>query len=157
MASAIRDDRPGAAAAEAPLPPAVKAAYAAPSFATAAMAVLIFIYMNKFYADAVLVPLGYLALAIALARAFDAVTDPLMGWLSDRTRTRWGRRRPWFLLGAPLAALSYFALFSPPERLSGPEAGVWLRPEIVLSRRQRRKPVTRLRGVRRKGDDSPIT
>ena len=58
------------------------------------MAIPIFVYMSKFYADVVLVPLGYLALAIALARAFDAITDPLMGWVTDHTRSRWGRRSP---------------------------------------------------------------
>jgi GPH family glycoside/pentoside/hexuronide:cation symporter len=96
----------------------VKLVYAGPTFALAGMAIPIFVYMSKFYADVVLVPLGYLALAIALARAFDAITDPLMGWLSDRTRTRFGRRRPYLAIGAPLCGLAFFALFSPPASLS---------------------------------------
>ena len=86
------------------LPISVKLAYAAPAFASAGLALPIFALMPKFYSDVVHVPLGYLAIAIALARAFDAITDPLMGWISDRTNTRWGRRRPWMMIGAPLCA-----------------------------------------------------
>jgi GPH family glycoside/pentoside/hexuronide:cation symporter len=49
------------------------------------------------------------------ARLFDAVTDPAVGYLSDRTRTRWGRRRP-YLLGASIPlAFSLLWLFVPPE------------------------------------------
>ncbi len=111
---------------------AVKLAYSAPSLALAGMAVPIFIYMNKFYADVVLVPLGYLALAIALARAFDALTDPFMGWLSDRSRTRWGRRRPFLLIGAPLTAVAYVALFSPPPGFSSEAAATWFALSFLL-------------------------
>ena len=79
-----------------------KLLYGAPSFAGAAMIIPIFIHMPKFYADVVLVPLGYLAMAIAIARSLDALSDPLMGWISDHTHTRLGRRRPYMLIGAPL-------------------------------------------------------
>ena len=72
--------------------------YGAPSFAGAAVAIPILIHMPKFYSDVVLVPVGWIAMAIALARGLDAVTDPAMGWLSDRTRTRFGRRRPWIAI-----------------------------------------------------------
>ena len=61
------------------LPMAIKLAYGMPNFAGAAMVIPIGIHMNIFYSDVVLVPLGYIALAVALARAFDAITDPLMG------------------------------------------------------------------------------
>ena len=97
------------------LPMSIKLAYGMPNLAGAGMAIPIAIHMNIFYSDVVLVPLGYIALAVALARSFDAITDPLMGWISDRTNTRWGRRRPWMLLGAPLAAVAFVLLFSPPE------------------------------------------
>ena len=58
------------------------------------MAIPIVMHLPIFYSDEVLVPLGFIALVKALARAFDALTDPLMGWITDHTRTRWGRRRP---------------------------------------------------------------
>jgi GPH family glycoside/pentoside/hexuronide:cation symporter len=94
-------------------------------FPVAAMAVPVFVYLGKFYADVVLLPLGTLALAIALARAFDALTDPLVGWLSDATRSRWGRRRPYLALGAPLLGASFLGLFAPPESLSTAGATWW--------------------------------
>lgn len=81
--------------------------------------------MPKFYSDQLGAPLGMIALAIALARAFDAITDPAMGWLSDRFPTRWGRRRPWIALGVPLTSLSILALFGPPPSLSPTGASIW--------------------------------
>ena len=80
------------------LPLWIKAVYGAPSFAGAAVAIPILIHMPKFYSDVVLVPVGWIAMAIAIARALDAITDPAIGWLSDRTESRLGRRRPWIAL-----------------------------------------------------------
>lgn len=49
-----------------------------------------------------------------VASIWDAVTDPVMGWLNDRVRTRWGRYRPWLLFAAPPFALAFLAMFAPP-------------------------------------------
>lgn len=114
------------------LPLRIKLAFGAPSFAGAGMAIPIVIHLTIFYSDVVLVPLGYIALVKALARAFDALTDPVMGWLTDHTRTRWGRRRPWILLGAPLAGLAFLMLFSPPATLSPTSAVWWLAVSYTL-------------------------
>ena len=100
-------------------------AYGLPGFVGAAMHIPVLIHMPQFYSDTVLVPVGYVALAIAVVRGFDAITDPLMGWLSDRTRSRWGRRKPWIVLGVPLGALSFWALLSPPESLTPGQAAIW--------------------------------
>ena len=48
-----------------------------------------------------------------LARLFDGITDPLIGWLSDHTRTRWGRRRVWMVASIPILGLAIFKLFIP--------------------------------------------
>jgi GPH family glycoside/pentoside/hexuronide:cation symporter len=91
------------------------------------MAAPLIIELKIFYTDTVLVPAGLLAVAMAIARAFDAITDPAMGWITDHTRTRWGRRRPWIPLGVPLCALCYWIMFLPPQSLSA-EGGavVWI-------------------------------
>ena len=109
-----------------------KLLYGAPGFAGAALSIPILVLLPKFYSDVVLVPLAYIAAGIALARAFDALTDTFMGFLSDRTRTRWGRRRPWMALGAPLCALAVVALFAPPESLDARAASVWFTVTFML-------------------------
>ena len=108
-----------------PVSLSTKIFFGAPTFAGAAMAIPIAIHMPKFYSDVILAPIGLIAIAIAVARSLDALTDPLMGWISDRTRTRWGRRKPWIALGAPLTALALIALFSPPETLDARGAAAW--------------------------------
>jgi len=103
----------------------MKVLYGAPSIAGAAMAIPVAIHVNPFYSDTVLVPLAWVALAAALARVLDAIIDPFVGWLSDHTHTRWGRRRPWIAVAAPIAALVFVALFTPPTGLSPQGAAVW--------------------------------
>ena len=54
------------------------------------------------------------ASAVLLAsRLFDAVTDPLIGWLSDRTKSRFGRRRVWMAVSVPVFMLAVYKLFFP--------------------------------------------
>jgi GPH family glycoside/pentoside/hexuronide:cation symporter len=117
---------------QASLPLSTKLLYGAPSFAGAAMIIPIFIHMPKFYADVVLVPLGYLAMAIAIARSLDALSDPLMGWISDHTHTRLGRRRPYMLIGAPLCGIAFFCLLNPPAALTGTGASIWFGLTFIL-------------------------
>ena len=96
----------------------VKLGYAIPYFAVGAMGAPIALELKIFYTDTLLVPAGLLALAIACARVFDAITDPVMGWISDQTRTRWGRRKPWLVLGVPFSALFFWLMFAPPRGLT---------------------------------------
>ena len=50
-----------------------------------------------------------------LPRIFDAVSDPMMGFISDNTRSRWGRRRPYIFAGAIIAGLVFIAMWQFPE------------------------------------------
>ncbi len=66
-----------------------------------------------FLTDVVGIRPALAGLIVLIARGWDAVSDPLMGMISDRTRSRWGRRRPYFLVGIPFIALSFFLLWYP--------------------------------------------
>ncbi|MGD9040544.1 MAG: MFS transporter [Desulfobacteraceae bacterium] len=97
-----------------PVPLSKKLAYAAPAFALAVVGIPVYVYIPKFYTDVVgvhITVLGYLILAV---RLFDAVTDPAIGFLSDRTRTRFGRRRPYLAGASILLAFAIYVLFNPP-------------------------------------------
>ena len=57
-----------------------------------------------------------------VSKIYDAATDPIMGVLSDRTKSRFGRRRPYLLLGGALSAVAFIALFNAPSVLDSPQA-----------------------------------
>lgn len=57
---------------------------------------------------------GLAGLAVFIPRVWDVVTDPVMGWVSDRTRSPLGRRRPYLLVGAIFTSLTFGFLFSAP-------------------------------------------
>lgn len=105
------------------VPWSTRLAYAAPALAVAAVGLPVYVHAPKFYTDVVGVPVTTVGVVVLLARVFDAVTDPLVGGLSDRTRTRWGRRRPWLLVGGVGVALCFLALMSPPA--AGPLSAGW--------------------------------
>lgn len=91
-----------------------KIAYALPAFALAVVGIPVYVYIPKFYADVVgihITILGYLMFGV---RLFDAVTDPAIGYVSDRTRTRFGRRAPYLAIGSVLVAVAMLLLFIPP-------------------------------------------
>ena len=71
------------------------------------------IWLPVFYASEIGVSLAAVATMLLLAKLSDVVTDPLVGTLSDRARTRLGRRLPFILLGVPVLCGSIWMLFVP--------------------------------------------
>jgi GPH family glycoside/pentoside/hexuronide:cation symporter len=68
----------------------------------------------------------------ALARVWDAISDPMAGYLSDRTRSRIGRRRPWLFASVAPLAIAPLLLWSPPESLTGFSLIGWLLLAILF-------------------------
>lgn len=74
-------------------------------------------YFAMYLTDVVGVSMGIVSAALWIGKSWDYVNDPLIGHLSDRTRSRWGRRRPFLLLGAAPFALAFILLWwAPPWR-----------------------------------------
>lgn len=85
-------------------------------------------FITIYYNQAIGLSNSLIGIAIMLAMVGDAITDPLVGIVSDRWRSRHGRRHP-FLLTAPLPlALSLYLIFNPPEFVTGTagSTGQWL-------------------------------
>ncbi|MCK6554527.1 MFS transporter [Candidatus Binatia bacterium] len=83
--------------------------YSLPALGTSLVLLSIAIYLPNYYTDELGLSAGMLSWVLMAGRLWDAVTDPVMGHISDRTRSRWGRRRPYFLLSAlPIWIVFYF-------------------------------------------------
>jgi GPH family glycoside/pentoside/hexuronide:cation symporter len=90
--------------------------YAVGMFGTSIPINLLKTYAAVFYVDTLRPSLttAQLALILLVYTFVDAVDNLVYGYLSDRTRSRWGRRRPWLVIGAPLLVLGLVAFYNPP-------------------------------------------
>jgi Na+/melibiose symporter-like transporter len=99
--------------------------YALPAFALAMPTIPAYVYLPTFYAETLGLGLAAVGAVLLIARALDVVTDPLIGIASDRLPTRWGRRKPWIVAGALLAAGALIQLFQPPADVGAVHLLVW--------------------------------
>src|SRR6185295_2547952 len=67
-----------------------------------------------FYTDTLRISPTAVALMLLIGRIWDAIAHPAMGYVSDTTRSRWGRRRPYILFAALPMGICYYFLFAPP-------------------------------------------
>lgn len=84
------------------------------------------VWVPPHYAGSLGLPLATVGLIIMLARLSDVITDPLIGELSDRTRSRFGRRKPLIAIGTPLMMLGAWFLFVPPDGVGVTYLLIWL-------------------------------
>lgn len=68
-------------------------------------------FLMIFYTDVFGIGMSAVAALMLFSRFWDAINDPIVGGLTDRTHTKWGRYRPWLLVAAPLTALVLMATF----------------------------------------------
>ncbi|MBU6529624.1 MFS transporter [Streptomyces mayonensis] len=89
-------------------------------------------YLTVFYTDSVGLATGAVAVLMLAARILDAVVDPLIGGLSERTRSRFGRFRPWILFGSPVLAVMVVLTFTAPFGNGGAGFGWAIGTYMVL-------------------------
>ncbi|HEU4431420.1 MAG TPA: MFS transporter, partial [Myxococcota bacterium] len=115
------------------LPARTLLAYAAPALGFGFMSQLVSTYFMKYATDVLGISAAVIGAVFLLSRVWDAVADPVVGFLSDRTRSRWGRRRPWMLAGAVPAALAFAVLWAPPRGLAPSALAIWTGLALALS------------------------
>ncbi|WP_457301866.1 MFS transporter [Phyllobacterium sp. P5_D12] len=95
-------------------------AYALPAIPIAALTLPLYIIVPTFYSEVTGLSLATLGSVLLLIRLFDAASDPIIGWLSDRYSPAFGRRRSLFVLSIPVTATGALMVFWPPS-----DAGVY--------------------------------
>ena len=96
------------------------ASYGAPALPMAMIGLPMLVYLPAVYADSegFGLSLAFVGAVLVLARVFDGLTDPIIGFISDRWPTRWGRRKPFVFLGMPVYIFGICMLFIPPIEFS---------------------------------------
>jgi glycoside/pentoside/hexuronide:cation symporter, GPH family len=97
---------------------ATKILYGAGDTGFSLTSTLLAAYLAVFLTDVVGLAPGAAAVAILVGRSWDYINDPIIGHISDRTRSRWGRRRPFLLFGAIPFALAFTLLWARPPIVS---------------------------------------
>jgi Na+/melibiose symporter-like transporter len=107
--SQVRDGRPGAAR---------LTAFGALAIPISGAGLPLVLFVPQLYATHYGLSLATIGLVFFIGRIWDVASDPIVGALSDRTRSRFGRRRPWIAAGGVLFALGSALLFFPPGTVS---------------------------------------
>ncbi|MCC5870348.1 MAG: MFS transporter, partial [Gammaproteobacteria bacterium] len=92
----------------------IQMGWAAGALGIASYVGITMIYLLYFLTQVLDISPVWAGLALLVPRIWDAITDPVMGAISDRTKTRIGRRRPFILIGGPLFGLAFAAIFFAP-------------------------------------------
>lgn len=101
-------------------------AFAAPCLPMAALGLPLVVHLPTFYSQVVGLPLATVGAIFLLVRLLDIGIDPILGGWMDRTRTRYGRFRPWLVVSIFVMALSTYLLFLPPKGAGPVFLTVWL-------------------------------
>lgn len=101
--------------------------YVLPNIPLAALGLPIVVHLPQFYASREIgLSLAVTGLVFSLCRIADVFIDPVMGYISDRLKTRWGRRRPLLVLGTPILILGIWMTFVPGGPVSVAYLSFWL-------------------------------
>ena len=131
VTDSINSSRIGAAGAER-LTTAIIWAYSTPRIAFGIMGILFATYLMKFSTDVLLIAPAVMGMLIAGSRLWDAISDPLVGYLSDNTRSRHGRRRIWLFYSAIPIGIGLVMMWSPPTGLVNLELVIWMGVALLV-------------------------
>ncbi|WP_068618607.1 MFS transporter [Paenibacillus tuaregi] len=89
-------------------------------------------YYSYYYVEKLGLAVGLATLARTIFLIWDAVDQPIFGYLSDRTRSRLGRRRPWLIAATPLFVISFVMIFAVPQGTTGMGLFIWFLSALIF-------------------------
>ncbi len=113
------------------LPVSTILSFCSPTVGVGFMFFLVGLYMTPFATDVLLISPGAIGAIFFVSRLWDAASDPIAGFLSDRTRSRMGRRRPWIAAAILPICGVYYMMWSPPEALQGTALVGWMAVGVI--------------------------
>ena len=105
--------------------------YCVPTVGVSFLYVLMIVMYLKFAVEELGMAPSIIGGIFLLSKAWDAVSDPLAGYLSDGTVSRFGRRQPWMLVSAPLILIFSWMAWAPPAGLDGAVLTLWVSVAVV--------------------------
>ena len=96
-----------------------------PDYAVYLAVIPVSLYLPFVYSTYLGIDLATVGIVLMAARLSDVVTDPLIGYLSDRTNTRFGKRKPWLAAGSVVMGVSAWQLFTPTSAVSEWHLLIW--------------------------------
>ena len=106
--------------------------YAIPAAGVTWTQILFTNYIFKYSVDVLGIASATIGWILLVTRLWDAVSDPMVGYLSDRTRSPAGRRRPWLFVSVIPVALTAYLMWNPPRSLNGDELFWWMFVSVAL-------------------------
>jgi glycoside/pentoside/hexuronide:cation symporter, GPH family len=130
VAAVRQTESPGVDRAD-PIPWSTVFAYGAPGVGAGYMFLLLSLYVMKFSTDVLLIAPAVMGVIFSASRVWDAAADPIVGYLSDRTKHPMGRRRIWMLASVIPTCATFIMLFSPPTSLGTFGLSVWMAIGVI--------------------------
>lgn len=84
------------------------------------------LFLPAFYTQDLGLGMATVGLVLMLSKFWDVATDPIIGYMSDRTRSRIGRRKPWIVASVPLVMIAVYQLFLPPTDVDAAFLLIWI-------------------------------
>ncbi|MGL4946657.1 MAG: melibiose:sodium transporter MelB [Cetobacterium sp.] len=93
---------------------------------------IVYIFLMYYFTDVLGLAPAFVGTLFLVARMWDAINDPAMGMLVDNTRSKWGKFRPWIMIGTLLNAITVVGMFTIPEAFVGTKLYIYISVMYIL-------------------------
>lgn len=106
--------------------------YNLPTIGVGFMFFIVALYLMKFSTDVLLISPAIMGIIFGVSRIWDAVTDPLAGYFSDRTTLKSGRRKSWIFASIIPVVASFYMMWNPPPSFTGWHVNLWMGAAVLM-------------------------